>query len=356
MRWSFQIGTVFGIPIRLHITFILLLVVLAFAPVRSDGHLPMGLSGVVLVCTIFACVVLHELGHSLVAMRFGMVVDSITLLPIGGLAAMRTVPRTAGAEFLIASAGPAVSFALAGCFATMTYLIHGPAAIDLVRTWHADAGLLVRLMWINVLLGGFNLLPAFPLDGGRIVRAALWWAMGFSRATRVAGVIGQVLAIGLLVLAITQGSVWLMVIALFIYTGAQAETRSAAYRALLERVPAAQAMVTNVEFIGPDEPIERVSERMAHGGQANLPVFDKGRLVGMITQDVVSRALTDGGTGRPAEQVMDRQIVFCRPDDHLKDVLEVMQQHCLPCVAVIQDNRFLGLIAPPQTGTMKRST
>jgi len=350
MRWSFKIATIFGIPIRLHVTFLLLLGLIAIAGPRSQGSIPGGLMGVILVGAVFLCVLLHELGHSIVARRFGVIVDSITLLPIGGVAAMRTLPRSARGELLIALAGPAVSLALGLLLAGLSYLWYGVGVYEALGKRYLAAPMLLQLATINIVLAAFNLLPAFPMDGGRILRASLWSRVGFARATTVAANIGQGLAITLFFLAILKGHVVLVIIALFIYFGAEAEGRTAVLRDAFAHVPAEDAMLTNLEYIGPQESIEQVSQRMIHTGQDNFPIFQDGVFLGMLTRRHLLRALRERKHNDPAERFMTREIVFCSPVDSLASVVHAMNARDLPCVAVIVGDQLVGLITPEQIG------
>jgi len=212
MRWSVKIATIFGIPIKVHVTFLVLLAVIAAIPVgRGEGLA--GLMGVTIVLLVFACVLLHELGHSLVAQWYGVKVDSITLLPIGGIAAMRTLPRSPGPEFVIALAGPVVSVTLAAAFGAIGYLRYGPEMFVMIsgQAAYARLDIITNLALINTALAAFNLLPAFPMDGGRMLRAVLWSRLGFARATRTASNIGQGLAIALFALALLNGRSLLVV-------------------------------------------------------------------------------------------------------------------------------------------------
>jgi Zn-dependent protease len=193
--FSWKMGRVAGIDLYIHATFLL---VFLFVPqVRAGGV--EAVEAILLVCAVFGCVLLHELGHALMARRFGIGTVDITLYPIGGVARLQRMPRAPGAELLIALAGPAVNFAIAGVIVAL--LSVSAAAFGLVGGINAFLG---ELLLVNLILGLFNLIPAFPMDGGRVLRALLSTAMGRARATRVASIVGQVLAVAFVVWSMTS--------------------------------------------------------------------------------------------------------------------------------------------------------
>ncbi len=351
MRWSFKIASLFGIPIKVHATFLLLLVLIAVNPPQQEGagfNIPSGLPGVILVVGIFFCVVLHELGHSLVARRFGVEVTDITLLPIGGVAKMRTMPHSPWAEFAIAAAGPATSIAI-GVLATLA--IYGMQKFDTLAT--GKPSYLVILATINFILAGFNLVPAFPMDGGRILRSLLWSRLGFIKATKVAATIGQFLAIALFIFGLVHFNLWLVLIAMFVYFGATMESQAAAMRHGLAQVPASNAMISDIQTISPEELIEQVRQRALHTGQDNFPVFDGQEFIGLLTRPRLQEALRRRENQSSARKFMSAEIVYCGPQDSLAQILAVMNDKNLPCVVVMQDDQLLGLITPEQIGKVQ---
>lgn len=354
MRWSFKIATVIGIPIRVHITFLLLLVLIGLRSADKDSFIPAGLPGVMLVGLVFVCVLLHEFGHCLMARRFGLLVDSITLLPIGGVTAMRSLPRTAGAELSIALAGPLVSFALAALCGLIALQSHGPGSFAQTE----NVPWVVRLTFINLVLGIFNLFPAFPMDGGRILRSLLWTRLGFVRATKFAAKTGQVLAGGLFILAFLTTNYMLILIAPFIYMVAAAEGRAAQWRGALAQIHAADAMLTSMERIDARETIEQVGYRARQSGQDHFPVFRQEAFVGLLTRNDLLRALHEQKLESPAAEFMTRRIVFCSPHESLAAVFQTMNEQELSCVAVMENDLLLGLITLEQisrVGLLARS-
>ncbi len=343
MKLSLEIGKVFGIPIRIHFTFFLLLLFVALSS-GEDGI--GGLWGIVLVCWVFICVILHELGHSLVARRFDIKVDSITLLPIGGVASMRTMPTTPASELAISAAGPAVSIALAGIFAFLANQIYGKE-VWLKLEYGFDIPILAQLSVINFVLAIFNLIPAFPMDGGRILRAILWYKMGFLRATSISGRIGKFLAIMLFVFSLFMGRFWLGLIALFIYLGAQTEVRAAYWIERLSGMKARDVLDPEVIFALPEQKIGDVYQLGEHRGQFNFPVADvEDKIVGILSKPELISAVNSGRGSEPVSKFMKKKVFFCLPDDNLGDVVQDIVSNNLPYVLVMKDEDVVGIITP----------
>ncbi len=222
MSWSWKIARVAGIPIYIHWTFLILIAWLVYGH-WSQGHdLATTVEGVGFVLSIFGCVVLHELGHALTARQFGVTTSDITLLPIGGVARLQRIPEHPSQELLVALAGPAVNVVIAGTLylAGVRLNVDANQADVLLR-----AGFWPKLMLVNIFLVLFNLLPAFPMDGGRVLRALLAMRLEYSRATRIAASVGQMMAILFFFLGLPPGNPFLMLIAVFVWIGAEAEAR-----------------------------------------------------------------------------------------------------------------------------------
>ncbi len=347
MRWSFTIGTIFGIPIRLHVTFLLLLAWIGFNTSSSGNQ--GGLPGIFHVVLVFFCVLLHELGHSLMARRYGVGVESITLLPIGGMAAMKTLPDSARAEFLIALAGPAVSLSLGTAFLVGTYHQYGTDFWNSLAKSAIATPLIVEMSIINLALGIFNLVPAFPMDGGRILRAVLWSRQGFEPATQIAVKIGQGLAVGLFLMTLFgYFNSWLGLIAIFIYFGAESEKRSAAWRTTIADALVADVMQARVQTVHPDETIDEVFHRMMESTQDHFPVVAGDETVGLLTRRTIVTAMQDHQMDRRVSQLMSLEIHYCSPLDPLAQIVQLMDQRNLPCVLVLHDDKIAGLITSRQ--------
>lgn len=347
MRWSFTIGTIFGIPIRLHMTFLLLL---AWIGLKSSTSVNQGgLAGVMHIGLVFFCVLLHELGHSLMARRYGVEVESITLLPIGGMAAMKTLPNSARAELLIALAGPAVSLLLGTGFLLGTYQQFGPNVWSQLAKSHIATPMIIEMSLINLALGIFNLIPAFPMDGGRILRAALWSRQGFERATLIAVKVGQGLAAGLFLLTLFGFfNFWLGMIAIFIYFGAESEKRSAAWRAAIANALVADVMQTRIQTVRPDDTIDNAFHLMMETAQEHFPVVAGGEPVGLLTRQAIVSAMQAHEPHRRASELMTLEVNYCTPLDSLAGVIQLMDKRNLPCVLVLHDDKIVGLITTQQ--------
>ena len=288
MPWSFRIARIAGIPIRVHATFFLLPLGVALSSSGAQG-VRGGLLAALLILVLFVFVVLHELGHSLVAKGLGVRIRDITLLPIGGVARMETMPRAPLHEVLIAVAGPAVNFVLAAGFLGLDVAL----GLSFDRFDPLTPNLLVQGFAVNLMLGAFNLIPAFPMDGGRVLRGLLATVLGFRRATRVAVGIGQVFgATGIAIGIVRPGLFWLAIVGLFVFLGAGQESRSHALRFALEGVPVSQAMLVEFETVPAELPLSELAERARRGLQEDFPVVEEGRLVGLLSKREFLSALS----------------------------------------------------------------
>ncbi len=344
MKWSIKIATIFGIPIRVHLSFLLLLVLIALLPNEGKGGIA-GAYGVILLLSIFFCVVLHELGHSLVAKGFNFKVESITLLPIGGVASMKSVPAKPIQEFLISAAGPAVSVALAIIFSlasSVLYKTHISQVLEIDSL--SQIPFLARLAIINMWLAIFNLLPAFPMDGGRILRSIIWPFTGFVRATAIAGRVGQALAIVFFLLGLHSQNFWLVFIAIFIYFGAKAEAESAYWQEKLKNIPVSDFYNPNIVYVYPEMPISQANELARQTGQHNLPVMEGPTLAGMFSKKDLQRALKSGALNRPIKDFMSRRLTYCNESDNLANIIRTMIDKNIGYVAIIEDGQIKGII------------
>jgi Zn-dependent protease len=322
MRWTFGLGRIAGLEIRIHLTFLILLAWVGMGA-WSTGHSAVGvITEVSSVLLLFAGVVLHEMGHALVARRRGIGTRDITLLPIGGVARLDRIPERPRDEIVIAIAGPAVSFAIA--LALWALVAASGQALSLRVALGPDGSLLQRVAAQNLLLGLFNLLPAFPMDGGRVLRAGLVARAGPLQATRIAAGIGRVLATGLGLIGL-MGNPFLMVIALFLWVGGGLELAETETRHLISGLPASAAMVTNFEVLRQDDPLERAVELTLAGSQRHYPVMEGERLVGILTQAGLLEGLAVRGGSSPVAGSMAAVPELIDPDEPLADVFRRIQ-------------------------------
>jgi len=340
MQWSFKIASLFGIPIKLHVTFLLLLFWVASKP--------SGLTGLIAFGLVFVCVVLHELGHSLTARKFGIPVEAITLLPIGGVAQMRSLPRSAWCEFLVAIAGPAVSVALGVLFFYLTQLFYSEYTWQAILSDSYDTPLLGEIASINFFLAAFNLVPAFPMDGGRILRSILWSRKGFFQATAMAAKVGKILAVLCFFTAVFTSHTMLIVVAMFIYFGADTEANMVAEMQYLMNTPVAQAMQSIPHTLQPDNTIHDAAVLMAKAQQTHFPVMHGPEPAGVLTEPNLFRAIREKQFDRPVADFMTRQLICCRPSDSLAMVMHLMDKRNLPCVLVVDNDTIVGIVTPEQ--------
>jgi stage IV sporulation protein FB len=349
MSWSFPIGIVKGTEIRLHLTFVLFLLWIGVSHYAQGGW-DAAVGGVAFMALLFLCVLLHEFGHVFAARRYGVQTPDITLLPIGGVARLERIPEEPRQELVVALAGPAVNLVIALLLALM---LGGVPAPEAATPQDAGAGLLGRLFWVNLFLVLFNLIPAFPMDGGRVLRALLAWRMGFARATGIAAQVGQFLAIGLGLLGLF-GNPLLLFIALFVWMGAQGEAHAAQLREVSRGLRVADAMVTRFESLSPASTVENAVQCLIHTTQHDFPVVDGGgRLRGVLTRDDIIRALRDRGPATPVLEVMRPDIPVVHHRQGLEAALQAMQREALPAVGVADsEGRLVGLITPENIGEM----
>jgi Zn-dependent protease len=346
MRWSWRVGRPFGIAVSVHATFLIFLVWIGASAYLRQGRVEDAVAGLAVILAVFASVVAHELGHALVARRFGIATRDITLLPIGGVARLERMPDKPAQELAIAVAGPIVSLALAGGFALAGQMAGPGASADPVT----PAFSVNELARINLMLGLFNLLPAFPMDGGRILRALLAWRGDRLRATRIAAGIGQGLAMLLAAVGLFANPV-LIFIALFVWIGAASEAGAAQAESLLVGVPVRAAMLTEFRALGPDDTLGLGAQLLLSGSQADFPVVAaNGTVVGVLTRDVMVRGLAaDGPTGRVAAW-MTTQFHQTRSTTPLIELAERIQRSGCPVVPVVDDAGLSGIVTIENIG------
>jgi stage IV sporulation protein FB len=337
---SVQLMTLFGIPVRVHFTF-LFLVLLVAGLLASTGEPAVLAAGT--LAAVFGCLVLHELGHALVARRLGIGTREIVLLPIGGITRFTGIP-SGSAELLIAAAGPAVNLAAAVGLALAITVLGVPWAL-VSENWLA--ALLGRLVLANVLIFAFNLLPAFPMDGGRILRASLSFVLSEDRATRVAASVGQGIAIMLALFALfgPARNLMLLVIALVVFFGASQEASFNRTRTMVRGRVAREAMMTRFERLQPQDPLSWATRLFLATHQRHFPVIDAwGRVAGLLDRAALIDGLSTRGPDVAVLEVMRRQVPIVPPEAELADVLRALQgRPDLPAL-VVDDDQLLGMI------------
>jgi len=334
-----------GIPVKVHLTFILLLALIYFVGPSIIGI--GGIKGVIFVILVFASVVFHELSHSFVARYYGVEVEDITLLPIGGVARMASSPDTPLREVTIAAAGPIASFVLAfSLWFAADVFGSGVTVSDM----SVQGGLLAQLAAVNLVLAVFNLIPAFPMDGGRILRGLLGLYLRPLTATRIAVGVGQVLAIGLFFLGLLSMNPFMILIALFVYLGAETEERHVGIMISLGGIQAHAVMIRNVETVSPHQTIGDAAELYVNSFQGDFPVMDDSRLVGIVTREVLTETLHKQGPTTPLSQVMLRDFPTVTEETSVIEVLNRIESSGCKAVPVLSGVELKGLITLEHIG------
>jgi len=350
MKWSFSIARVSGIEIKIHATFFLILLLGAVQWGGPNG-LPGAFFGILLMALLFFCVVLHELGHSLVAQHFRYPVREIVLLPIGGVAKLEKNPEKPLHELLITAAGPLVNVAIAG---VLVIVVGASGRIDsldargLVRGQLTTPSVSVLLTWLlaaNISLAVFNLIPAFPLDGGRVVRAILWLFLGFSRATRIASGIGQLIALALGLLGVLGGNFVLVLIALFIFLGAGQEWAEERARTVLTTMSVGDAYNKHALTLAPADQVSKVVHYLLTSYQPDFAVLQGDALLGVVTRDDVLKALATETGDLYVTGIMRREVPRFETSMQLDEVRRAMLEQGARVAAVCREDRYLGLVS-----------
>src|SRR5918995_166769 len=350
MSWSLPLLRVWGIEIKVHVTFALILVWAVYSwGIATGAGLQGALFGIVATLLLFVCVTLHELGHAFQALKYGIEVEDITLLPIGGVARLR-VPDNARQELAIAIAGPAVNVAIAAVLIavgalTGTTVVEDPTAVETAMGRANWGSLLPYLTVANIGLVLFNAIPAFPLDGGRVLRALLALRLDYARATAIAVAIGQGLALLLGLVGFLGGNYFLIVIAIFVWIGASQEGEQVALRRMLGGATVGQAMIRRPQVLAAADPLGHAVELTLSTAQADFPVVDAGgRVVGLLTLDDLLRGLRDQPAATVSE-AMRREFPVARPEESVAAAQGQLDEGRVRALPVVQsDGRLAGLL------------
>ena len=325
MSWSLKLFKVKGIDVKVHMTFVLILIWAAYRWSVSTGEGAQGaLFGIVATLLLFVSVTLHELGHSFQALKYGVKVRDITLMPMGGLAQMEEIPEDPNKELRIAIAGPLVNFGIAALLIGVGALLNARALVSLEElqaslgqvSW---SGLLAYLTSANLMLGVFNLIPAFPMDGGRVLRALLAKKMDHAKATKIAAQVGQGLALLMGLWGFMSGSWTLVIIAIFVWMGAGQENQGAQVKHTLGETTVGQAMTRSPQTLQVNDTLSKAVELTLSTSQADFPVLEWGnnRVAGLLSEIDLLRGLQTLGAKAAVREVMRMKITFASPDEPL---------------------------------------
>jgi stage IV sporulation protein FB len=342
MSWSLNIGSVAGTVVRIHLTFLLFLAwIIAASYAQSGGAAAW--DSVAFMVLLFLCVLLHEFGHIFTARAFGVTTPYVTLLPIGGVAQLDRIPEEPGQEFLIAIAGPLVNVAIA----LLLVLVAGahPHAAAAGAIDNTQIPMLDRLAAVNLFIAVFNMIPAFPMDGGRVLRAALASRLGYVRATGIAAAIGQFVAFALGFIGLLFNPI-LIFIAIFVYLAASSEAHMVALRAVSRGVPVNHAMVTQFATLAPDAHVDEAVQTLLSTSQGEFPVVDgSGKPVGLLGRGDIIKALKTLGPDARVADAMQAELPTIGHRHSLEEAFKLLQEKQAAAVGIIDGaGRLVGLV------------
>lgn len=346
VKWSWKFARIAGIDVYMHATFLVLLAWVGLIHWFSERSATAVVAGVLFILALFGCVVLHELGHALTARRYGIATRDITLLPIGGVARLERMPEKPLEELWVALAGPAVNVVIA----VLLYVWLSATAEwrPLTALTATDGPFLERLFVVNVFLVGFNLLPAFPMDGGRVLRALLATRLDYARATQYAASLGQLMAFGFGLLGLF-GNPFLLFIAFFVWIGAAQEASVVQITSALAGIPVREAMVTEFRTVAPHDTVADVVARLLAGSQKDFPVVLNGHVVGLVLHGDLPRAHALNPLAEVAD-IMRRD--FRSVDSH--EMLELAFKKLQTCechtMPVLHGDQLVGLMTMDNMG------
>lgn len=347
--WAIRLGRLFGIPIDVHVTFLVLLGWIAFASLADGATIEKAVGSAAFTALVFVTVVLHELGHALAARRFGCQTRRILLLPIGGIASLDKMPTRPVEELVVAVAGPLVNVVIAAGIAA--FLFFYDHTLGFTGAVMSDASVLTRLLWVNVALAMFNLLPAFPMDGGRVLRAILAMFLGRPRATRVAALVGRALALALGIFGLVFQPM-LALVALFVWSAARVEASMEETRAVLEGVRVARVMTTHFDTLPGETPFAHVADRILADRPHEIVIVENDRVVGLLTRRDVLWALAQGRLEVPLHDLVEGEVATARPDELLVDVLPRLEESGHQTLVVTDGAAVLGVVHAESIGEL----
>ncbi len=341
--YSLHIGNPFGIRVSIHWTFLLLIAWVVAIGLMRELTLQQILVHILFVISVFVCIVLHELGHSLTALKFGGKVRGITLLPIGGMANMTKMPETPREDFIVSAAGPLVNVVIA---VIIWLVVSITGTVDFKNIDYETITLnnfFVLLIAVNLFIVAFNLIPAFPMDGGRIFRSALSNKMSRVEATRVAKDIGQFFAIAFIIVGLFVNP-FLVIIGIFIFMGAKAEYEMIKYQNALHNYTVADIIISDYSVIEMDDRLEKATDSLLHSSDNGFIVKSGSDYKGVLTKDNLIAGLTKYGKEGKVKDAMNRDIKPVSPDTPLLKVFQEMKQKRSLIVPVVSNGNLKGML------------
>jgi Zn-dependent protease len=342
MKWSWKIAEFRGIGVYMHATFLILIAFVVLSHWSAGQSLVKAIEGVGFIFALFTCVVLHEFGHSLMAAHYGIRTRDITLLPIGGVARLERMPEEPIQELWVALAGPAVNVVIAA--ALFLWIQFAGVFAPLEQLSVTSGPFLERLLIVNVILVVFNMLPAFPMDGGRVLRALLATRLDYARATQIAANIGQAMALLFAFIGFFS-SPFLVFIALFVWIGAAQEAGMVTIKAALGGIPVKRAMMTDFRSLQPNEVLQRAVELILATPQQDFPVLENGRVVGILLSRDLMVALQLRGPDAIVGDVMRRDFLSVDANEMLDAAFgRIQTSECCTTTPVMHHNELVGLL------------
>lgn len=347
MKWSTKIGRLSGIDIYIHLTFWLLIPFVGFIYWQENNNIPAAINGIIFVMSVFLCVLLHEFGHALTAKKFGINTKDITLLPIGGLARLQKIPENPVHELWITAAGPAVNAVIA---ILLLIFLKSLGSFEPINTITMTSGpFLERLMVANIALVIFNILPAFPMDGGRILRALLAMKMAYSKATQIAVNVGQTMAVLFGIIGLFSNP-FLVIIALFVWIGATMEGSIVQMKASLNGIPVRNAMITDFKTLNANDTLSKVIDYVISGTQKDFPVMENDNLVGILTQKNMLKGLAMSGKDAFVEKHMTNNFKTIDELEMLESAFMKFHETECKTIPVIRNGKIIGLFTMDNLG------
>ena len=342
MRWQWKLGRFAGIDVFVHATFLLLLGWVGYSHWLENRDWGEVLNGILFILALFLCVVLHEYGHALTARRYGIKTRDITLYPIGGVARLERMPEKPIEELWVALMGPAVNVVIAALL--FVYLVATNSLVPFSQVSVGSGGFFERLLIANVVLVLFNIIPAFPMDGGRVLRALLAMRLEYVHATQIAATIGQGLAFVLGFIGLF-GNPFLLFIAFFVWIGASQEAGAVQARNTISGVPVTRAMLTEYRTLSPGDSLSRVVAYILAGSQHDFPVVDaNGRVAGILERDAFMKALTEHGQSAPVMDFVRRDLPEVDSYEMLELALNRLQESGTKTLPVTHGGQLVGMI------------
>ena len=345
MKWSLKIGKVAGIPVSIHWTFIILLWWIFISYYKIDNNLQHAINGVLFILALFLCVILHEFGHALTAKRFKIITKSITLLPIGGLAQMEKLPEKPVQELWVAIAGPLVNIVIAillGIYLYSTGSIPDVLDVEELQILTGNSFIL-NLFFANIVLAIFNLIPAFPMDGGRVLRALLAFRYNRSKATKIAAGIGQFLAI-LFVLIGFFANIFLVFIGVFIFIGAGTEAYLEKTKSILTGHTVRDVLMHQYTSLLPGDTLDKAVQTLLDGQEQEFIITEENNVVGVLTRKELIAGLSEHGKQIPIANVMRKDYLALDPDMPLQEVYQKLMASGCTVAPVLDNGKLIGIV------------